>query len=898
MYNRFWFAEQPMVSTAKPRVMSPQATPLQSGLRNLVWRYALLLLGAGLVAAPCIWRDWMQQQKLALATQAAEVQQQLERDPFMGLVAAVDAVGQNRSRLPQLLPAVQANLLTAVQTAKERYRLTLNHPISTLRFSPDQQTLAIGLQSGNAVLWSRQGSQQVLSGNGVAIGSMEFSPDGQILLANPAAATGQIQRWPLTEEMSWQRPDWARMTAAAFSADGQSLITGSNGGNVRLWTRQGEWIGRLDPPHQGAVTAVASQAATLVSAGEDGRIYLWNAKGERLGYLWAGAKVSAMRVSQSGQRIFVADQQRHQVFLWNEAAGQWSQFLLGQTPRVRSADLSADNALVAQGLTNGTIQLSPLAAPASALPAQPLRGHSGAVTTVLFSPDQQTLVSGGSDGTVRLWDVADGTLITRFHLQEWSAQPLQTVALSPDGNQIAIRDGSGQIQIRNRHQQRLAAIEGPAQSALHLRWSADSQTLAVQSGSSLSLWNLNGEVVRRITLARQHPLDSFALSPTGEHLLTVSSAGMQLWHLPAPDKPEQSGQALGQPVYLTQVPHYIAVSPDGRYAVSGWASTDSPSGTPNGQTCLWQITPPLSSPACQPLASHTALFSPDGQTVMIGAADGRLQEWNRQGQSLQTLAMHAAPITAIALTADGQTLVSGSADGTLQLNDRHGNRIGHPLVGHQSAIAAIAVHEAKGEKTIVSLSQDREVRLWQGDWRSWLATACRRIQHHPLVQSPVTETQRRAQAVCASMPPLPVAVTAPLAPAAKPAATIRLVVQLSQRRVQVYEGEQVKASYPVAVGQAGWETPTGQFQVFQMLQQPGWTHPLTDAAVPAGANNPLGERWIGFWSDGHQAIGFHGTPDPASVGTAASHGCLRMYNEDVRALYDWVQLGTPVTVEP
>ncbi|WNZ27921.1 hypothetical protein HJG54_28460 [Leptolyngbya sp. NK1-12] len=350
------------------------------------------------------------------------------------------------------------------------------------------------------------------------------------------------------------------MTAVAFSADGQSLITGSNGGNVRLWTRQGEWIGRLDPPHQGAVTAVASQAATLVSAGEDGRIYLWNAKGERLGYLWAGAKVSAMRVSQSGQRIFVADQQRHQVFLWNGAAGQWSQFLLGQTPRVRSADLSADNALVAQGLANGTIQLSPLAAPASALPAQPLRGHSGAVTTVLFSPDQQTLVSGGSDGTVRLWDVADATLLTRFHLQEWSAQPLQTVALSPDGNQIAIRDGSGQIQIRNRHQPLLAAIEGPAQSALHLRWSADSQTLAVQSGSSLSLWTLNGEVVRRIPLARQPPLDSFALSPTGEHLLTVSPAGMQLWHLPAPDKPEQSGQALGQPIPLTQAPHYMPLA--------------------------------------------------------------------------------------------------------------------------------------------------------------------------------------------------------------------------------------------------------------------------------------------------------------------------------------------------
>lgn len=67
--------------------------------------------------------------------------------------------------------------------------------------------------------------------------------------------------------------------------------------------------------------------------------------------------------------------------------------------------------------------------------------------------------------------------------------------------------------------------------------------------------------------------------------------------------------------------------------------------------------------------------------------------------------------------------------------------------------------------------------------------------------------------------------------------------------------------------------------------------------MPPGPDNPLGERWIAFWTDGTNVIGFHGTPNRDSVGRAASHGCVRMYNEDVRELYDIVSTGTPVTVE-
>jgi L,D-transpeptidase ErfK/SrfK len=114
--------------------------------------------------------------------------------------------------------------------------------------------------------------------------------------------------------------------------------------------------------------------------------------------------------------------------------------------------------------------------------------------------------------------------------------------------------------------------------------------------------------------------------------------------------------------------------------------------------------------------------------------------------------------------------------------------------------------------------------------------------------------------------------------------------------VYVYRGEVIETSYPVAVGKAGWETPTGEFEVFSTVAEPGWTNPFTNEVMPPGADNPLGDRWIAFWTDGENLIGFHGTPNRESVGQAASHGCIRMYNEHIRELFERVEVGTPVTV--
>lgn len=126
---------------------------------------------------------------------------------------------------------------------------------------------------------------------------------------------------------------------------------------------------------------------------------------------------------------------------------------------------------------------------------------------------------------------------------------------------------------------------------------------------------------------------------------------------------------------------------------------------------------------------------------------------------------------------------------------------------------------------------------------------------------------------------------------------VRLEIRLKERRVTLYQGETKVKSYPIAVGRPGWETPKGSYKVQQRIEKPTWIHPMTGEVVKGGdPENPLGKHWLGFWTDGKNWIGFHGTPTPKSVGTAASHGCIRMYNKDISELFAKIPLGTEVTV--
>lgn len=129
-------------------------------------------------------------------------------------------------------------------------------------------------------------------------------------------------------------------------------------------------------------------------------------------------------------------------------------------------------------------------------------------------------------------------------------------------------------------------------------------------------------------------------------------------------------------------------------------------------------------------------------------------------------------------------------------------------------------------------------------------------------------------------------------------ANVRIEISLEARQIRLYQNNDVIMTAPVAVGQADWQTPIGQFAVRTMREDPVWQHPITKAAVGPGPDNPLGSRWIGFALEGAYHIGIHGTNQETLIGEAVSHGCVRMLERDIQTLYRQVRVGTPVIVKP
>jgi hypothetical protein len=127
-----------------------------------------------------------------------------------------------------------------------------------------------------------------------------------------------------------------------------------------------------------------------------------------------------------------------------------------------------------------------------------------------------------------------------------------------------------------------------------------------------------------------------------------------------------------------------------------------------------------------------------------------------------------------------------------------------------------------------------------------------------------------------------------------------IIVDLSELRLQFYEGLHLRRTYPVAAGQPAYPTPPGEWTVIDKVENPTWVNPAPDgwgaglpATIPGGPSNPLGTRAIYLDAPG---IRIHGTSSSSSIGTYASHGCVRMFMDDVEALYPLVDVGATVHI--
>lgn len=118
-----------------------------------------------------------------------------------------------------------------------------------------------------------------------------------------------------------------------------------------------------------------------------------------------------------------------------------------------------------------------------------------------------------------------------------------------------------------------------------------------------------------------------------------------------------------------------------------------------------------------------------------------------------------------------------------------------------------------------------------------------------------------------------------------------VLVSIPDRKLAVIDGDEVIATFSVAVGAAESPSPTGEFQIVSRVSNPTYYHP--GKVIPTGKDNPLGTRWLGLSQKGY---GIHGTNAPRSVGHAASHGCIRLRNRDIERLFTLLRVGDKVVI--
>jgi lipoprotein-anchoring transpeptidase ErfK/SrfK len=117
--------------------------------------------------------------------------------------------------------------------------------------------------------------------------------------------------------------------------------------------------------------------------------------------------------------------------------------------------------------------------------------------------------------------------------------------------------------------------------------------------------------------------------------------------------------------------------------------------------------------------------------------------------------------------------------------------------------------------------------------------------------------------------------------------------------LRLWEHLKLARSYTVAVGQEGLETPEGLYHIQEKQENPSWHVPdsawagsLAGQVIPPGPEDPIKARWMAIF----EGAGIHGTEETESLGSAASHGCVRMSIPDVEELYDRVEVGTPIFI--
>ncbi|AFY46334.1 WD40 repeat-containing protein [Nostoc sp. PCC 7524] len=368
--------------------------------------------------------------------------------------------------------------------------------------------------------------------------------------------------------------------------------------------------------------------------------------------------------------------------------------LKGHSGEVISVAYSPDGKYLASVSDDNTIKIWESS---TGKAVQTLQGHSSAVYSVAYSPDGKYLASASDDNTIKIWESSTGKVVQTL---QGHSSAVYSVAYSPDGKYLASASSDNTIKIwESSTGKAVQTLQGHRSVVYSVAYSPDSKYLASASwDNTIKIWDLStGKVVQTLQ-GHSDSVYSVAYSPDGKYLASASSDNtIKIWDI-STGKAVQTFQGHSRDV------NSVAYSPDGKHLAS--ASLDN-------TIKIWDIS---TGKTVQTLQGHSSAvmsvaYSPDGKHLASASADNTIKIWDiSTGKVVQTLQGHSRVVYSVAYSPDSKYLASASGDNTIKIWDISTGKTVQTLQGHSSVVISVAY--SPDGKYLASASSDNTIKIW------------------------------------------------------------------------------------------------------------------------------------------------------------------------------------------